>query len=120
MHTATSTATVPGMTPRTCQPCLGPARTLITPCIPLRTGPTHSAPCLLITLRYPTHAGPTPTGSQCHTRPLHGSPSHRRYYSLFTLFMLVTFECTVVQQRLRNLTELRSLQTAKQHIQVYR
>lgn len=42
------------------------------------------------------------------------------YYSLFTLFMLVTFECTVVQQRLRNLTELRTLQTAKQHIHVYR
>jgi cation-transporting ATPase 13A1 len=45
---------------------------------------------------------------------------HARYYSLFTLFMLVTFECTLVGQRLRNLKELRSLQTPKQHIQVYR
>ncbi len=42
------------------------------------------------------------------------------YYSLFTLFMLVSFECTLVSQRLRNLRELRSLQTPKQHIQVYR
>lgn len=43
-----------------------------------------------------------------------------RYYSLFTLFMLVSFECTVVHQRLRNLKELRSMQTAKQEVQVYR
>ena len=43
-----------------------------------------------------------------------------RYYSLFTLFMLVTFECTLVGQRRRNLQELRSLQTPKQPIQVYR
>ncbi|GLC43701.1 hypothetical protein PLESTB_000409700 [Pleodorina starrii] len=42
------------------------------------------------------------------------------YYSLFTLFMLVTFESTVVGQRLRNLKELRSLQTPKQNIYVYR
>ena len=28
-----------------------------------------------------------------------------RYYSLFTLGMLVTFECTVVMQRMRNLRE---------------
>ncbi|KAF5843112.1 hypothetical protein DUNSADRAFT_2149 [Dunaliella salina] len=42
------------------------------------------------------------------------------YYSLFTLFMLVTFECTVVQQRLRNLGELRGMQTPKQHVHVYR
>ena len=42
------------------------------------------------------------------------------YYSLFTLFMLVTFECTVVNQRLRNLTELRSMATPKQEVQVYR
>ncbi|KAL3934035.1 MAG: hypothetical protein SGPRY_000012 [Prymnesium sp.] len=31
------------------------------------------------------------------------------YYSLLTLFMLVVFECTVVQSRLRNLEEMRSL-----------
>lgn len=42
------------------------------------------------------------------------------YYSLFTLMMLVTFECTVVMQRLRNLKELRTLSTPKQTIQVYR
>lgn len=42
------------------------------------------------------------------------------YYSLFTLFMLVTFECTVVGQRLRNLKELRTLQTPKQETYVYR
>lgn len=42
----------------------------------------------------------------------------RRYYSLFTLGMLVMFECTVVTQRLRNLKELRSLTTPKQPIQV--
>ena len=43
-----------------------------------------------------------------------------RYYSLFTLGMLVMFECTVVTQRMRNLKELRSLQTPKQPIQAYR
>ena len=42
------------------------------------------------------------------------------YYSLFTLFMLVSFECTVVGQRLRNLKELRGMQTPKQLVQVYR
>lgn len=44
----------------------------------------------------------------------------RRYYSLFTLGMLVMFECTVVGQRLRNLRELRALSTPKQAVQVYR
>ncbi len=44
----------------------------------------------------------------------------RRYYSLFTLGMLVMFECTVVGQRLRNLRELRSLTVPKQALQVYR
>jgi hypothetical protein len=34
--------------------------------------------------------------------------------------MLVMFECTVVVQRQRNLRELRSLQTPKQRLQVYR
>lgn len=43
-----------------------------------------------------------------------------RYYSLFTLGMLVMFECTVVAQRQRNLRELRSLQTPKQRVKVYR
>ena len=43
-----------------------------------------------------------------------------RYYSLFTLGMLVTFECTVVMQRIRNLKELRILQTPRQTLQVYR
>ena len=43
-----------------------------------------------------------------------------RYYSLFTLGMLVTFECTVVMQRIRNLKELRNLQTPRQTLQVYR
>eukprot|EP00775_Hariotina_reticulata_P005162 gene5162-5400_t len=42
------------------------------------------------------------------------------YYSLFTLGMLVMFECTVVMQRQRNLRELHSLQTPKQRLQVYR
>lgn len=37
-----------------------------------------------------------------------------RYYSLFTLFMLVMFECTVVGQRLRNLHDVRALQQPKQ------
>ena len=43
-----------------------------------------------------------------------------RYYSLFTLAMLVMFESTVVTQRLRNLKELRSLQNPKQPIMVHR
>ena len=34
--------------------------------------------------------------------------------------MLVMFECTVVAQRLKNLRELRSLQTPKQALMVYR
>ncbi|KZT06595.1 endoplasmic reticulum Ca-transporting P-type ATPase [Laetiporus sulphureus 93-53] len=34
------------------------------------------------------------------------------YYSLFTLFMLVVFECTVVWQRLRTLTEFRTMSVA--------
>lgn len=40
--------------------------------------------------------------------------TYRRYYSLFTLFMLVTFECTVVVQRLKNLNDVRALQTPKE------
>jgi cation-transporting ATPase 13A1 len=42
------------------------------------------------------------------------------YYSLFTLFMLVTFESTVVHQRLRNLRDVRALQAPRAPLQVYR
>ncbi|GAB4817890.1 hypothetical protein N2152v2_004936 [Parachlorella kessleri] len=42
------------------------------------------------------------------------------YYSLFTLAMLVMFECTVVGQRQRNLHDVRALQQPKQALQVYR
>ncbi|KAH0579125.1 hypothetical protein H2248_003278 [Termitomyces sp. 'cryptogamus'] len=42
------------------------------------------------------------------------------YYSLFTLFMLVMFECTVVWQRVRTLTEFRTMSVAPYPISVYR
>ena len=42
------------------------------------------------------------------------------YYSLLTLFMLIAFESTVVQQRLRNLGQVRSLQQPRQPLKVYR
>ncbi|CCM06202.1 uncharacterized protein FIBRA_08445 [Fibroporia radiculosa] len=42
------------------------------------------------------------------------------YYSLFTLFMLVVFECTVVWQRLRTLTEFRTMSVAPYPIQCRR
>ncbi|KAF8908091.1 endoplasmic reticulum Ca-transporting P-type ATPase [Gymnopilus junonius] len=42
------------------------------------------------------------------------------YYSLFTLFMLIVFECTVVWQRVRTLTEFRTMSVAPYPIQVYR
>ncbi|KAL4532436.1 hypothetical protein Ndes2526B_g08333 [Nannochloris sp. 'desiccata'] len=42
------------------------------------------------------------------------------YYSILTLFMLVTFESTVVGQRLRNLNQVRSLQQPHQPMKVYR
>ncbi|KAI0300122.1 endoplasmic reticulum Ca-transporting P-type ATPase [Multifurca ochricompacta] len=42
------------------------------------------------------------------------------YYSLFTLFMLVVFECTVVWQRLKTLTEFRTMSVAPFPIQVFR
>ncbi|KAH9942697.1 endoplasmic reticulum Ca-transporting P-type ATPase [Amylocystis lapponica] len=42
------------------------------------------------------------------------------YYSLFTLFMLVVFECTVVWQRLRTLTEFRTMSVAPFPIQCMR
>ena len=42
------------------------------------------------------------------------------YYSLFTLFMLVMFECTVVRQRLRMLTELCSMSIEPYSMRCYR
>ncbi|KAL2753141.1 hypothetical protein ACRALDRAFT_1045141 [Sodiomyces alcalophilus JCM 7366] len=42
------------------------------------------------------------------------------YYSLFTLFMLVTFESTVVWQRQRTLNEFRSMSIKPYEIYVYR
>ncbi|KAJ7705279.1 hypothetical protein B0H17DRAFT_973789 [Mycena rosella] len=42
------------------------------------------------------------------------------YYSLFTLFMLVMFECTVVWQRVRTLTEFRTMSVAPYPIKCYR
>lgn len=40
------------------------------------------------------------------------------YYSLFTLFMLVMFECTVVFSRTRTLNDLRAIQVPKSQLQV--
>ncbi|PWN24374.1 putative SPF1-P-type ATPase [Jaminaea rosea] len=42
------------------------------------------------------------------------------YYSLFTLFMLIVFECTVVFQRLRTLNEFRTMSITPFQIYVYR
>ncbi|KXN88703.1 putative cation-transporting ATPase 1, partial [Leucoagaricus sp. SymC.cos] len=42
------------------------------------------------------------------------------YYSLFTLFMLVVFECTVVWQRVRTLTEFRTMSVVPYPIRCYR
>ncbi|KIJ62125.1 hypothetical protein HYDPIDRAFT_136644 [Hydnomerulius pinastri MD-312] len=42
------------------------------------------------------------------------------YYSIFTLFMLVMFECTVVWQRLKTLTEFRTMSVAPYPIQCLR
>ncbi|KAI0732592.1 endoplasmic reticulum Ca-transporting P-type ATPase [Fomitopsis betulina] len=42
------------------------------------------------------------------------------YYSMFTLFMLVVFECTVVWQRLRTLTEFRTMAVTPYPIQCLR
>ena len=42
------------------------------------------------------------------------------YYSIFTLFMLIMFECTVVFQRQRTLNEFRTMSIKPYNINVYR